>query len=210
MISSKVSRLALLFALSTGASLTYANQQSINQDSVLNDEFLSEEVETNYRSNRSTAGSNSGTDNLDARSESRPGSEERMQNQSADSRSLAGSRAGDTADTNMIHFDFDSAGVTSEAQQNLQAVVEKVQNEPNPVVVEISGFTDATGPEEYNKDLAERRAKAVKEYLSEQNVEVKEWEIQALGEEQPIASNDSPQGRRENRRVEIQVVNAPD
>lgn len=72
----------------------------------------------------------------------------------------------------------------------------------------IEGHTDARGAEEYNKDLSERRADAVAEALVERGIPSERLRSVGLGEEYPVASNDTSAGMQQNRRVEIVVSNA--
>ena len=68
----------------------------------------------------------------------------------------------------------------------------------------IAGHADYVGSEEYNRDLSERRANSVKEYLVETHeIEPYRLSIKAYGETRPIASNESEEGRALNRRVEF-------
>jgi outer membrane protein OmpA-like peptidoglycan-associated protein len=69
--------------------------------------------------------------------------------------------------------------------------------------VAIEGHTDAIGSDEYNQQLSERRAEAVRDYFVQQGVPSSAVEARGLGKTQPIASNDTPEGRQANRRVEL-------
>lgn len=71
------------------------------------------------------------------------------------------------------------------------------------VSVEITGHTDSTGPAAYNKELSIKRAQAVADYFIQQGVSAEKLKVIGMGEEQPVASNATPQGQKENRRVEI-------
>jgi OOP family OmpA-OmpF porin len=74
------------------------------------------------------------------------------------------------------------------------------------VVVEVAGHTDSTGSETYNQGLSERRANSVKDYLTSQGVTATRLSAKGYGEAQPVASNDTKEGRAENRRVELIVL----
>jgi OOP family OmpA-OmpF porin len=69
--------------------------------------------------------------------------------------------------------------------------------------VEVQGFTDSIGTEEYNQGLSERRANAVKDYLVERGVNPEKISAKGYGELNPVASNDTKEGRALNRRVEF-------
>ena len=71
--------------------------------------------------------------------------------------------------------------------------------------VAVEGYTDSTGSFEYNQKLSERRAGSVAQYLSSVGVSQLRLDVRGLGERYPIASNDTPQGRAQNRRVEIRI-----
>jgi len=73
-------------------------------------------------------------------------------------------------------------------------------------VVEVAGHTDSTGSNAYNRTLSGKRANTVAAYLRAQGVSDMRLLTLALGEAQPIASNDSPSGRQDNRRVEITLA----
>lgn len=101
-----------------------------------------------------------------------------------------------------VNFEFDSAQLTPQAQQVLDGVAERLVSNPN-VRVSIDGHTDSVGSAEYNQQLSQRRAESVVEYLASQGVEQQRMRAQGFGEEQPVASNETDEGRAENRRVEL-------
>ena len=102
------------------------------------------------------------------------------------------------------NFEFDSAKLTPEAQVILdnQAAVLKEES----IKVRILGHTDSIGTEEYNLDLSERRARSVEEYLRSKGVDDSRMEIEGCGFSQPVAPNDTKEGRAKNRRVEFQIL----
>jgi outer membrane protein OmpA-like peptidoglycan-associated protein len=71
--------------------------------------------------------------------------------------------------------------------------------------VEVEGYTDSVGSEEYNQMLSERRADSVKTYLMGQGLSSGSITAKGFGEDHPVASNDTPEGRQQNRRVELVV-----
>lgn len=107
-----------------------------------------------------------------------------------------------TADQS-IHFEFDSAELTDEAKDKLKEFI-GTMNQDNLAAVEVAikGYTDTTGPEEYNQDLAERRAEAVRNFLEEQGLASYNLQVEAIGEpeEDELAEN-----AQENRRVVVSV-----
>lgn len=113
-----------------------------------------------------------------------------------------------------ILFDFDKADLKSEATATLQKMIELINHYRN-APVQIYGHTDSKGKDDYNQDLSNRRAKAVKDYLVK-NGQLSDSRLQAtgFGETKPIAPNarldgsDDPEGRQKNRRVEVIIKNA--
>lgn len=106
----------------------------------------------------------------------------------------------------VVYFEFDSSTLTEDAKQKLEEVIDNTkENADSNAVVTLRGFTDATGPEEYNKQLSLERAKSVKEFLAGKGVEARDFHLRALGERQPVASNDTRQGRAKNRRVSLTI-----
>lgn len=69
--------------------------------------------------------------------------------------------------------------------------------------LEVEGHTDSIGSDEYNQQLSERRAQSVRDYLVQQGISQQAIEAHGFGKTEPIASNDTPEGRQQNRRVEL-------
>ena len=67
----------------------------------------------------------------------------------------------------------------------------------------VAGHTDAVGSEAFNQDLSERRAESVRDYFVQQGIQSSAIEAHGFGKTDPIASNDTPEGRQQNRRVEL-------
>ncbi len=106
---------------------------------------------------------------------------------------------------NNVFFDFDKAVLKAESFPELNRIV-KLMGEKTTMLIEISGHTDATGPEAYNLTLSERRAKAVVKYLVEKGVAQDRITTLFFGEEKPSESNETKEGRRKNRRVEFKIL----
>jgi outer membrane protein OmpA-like peptidoglycan-associated protein len=104
-----------------------------------------------------------------------------------------------------VNFDFDHAEIRGDAAVILDEAVEILNRNPDRQVV-IEGHTDWTGPEEYNQELSQSRAEAVKKYMIEKGVEETRLSTAGFGETQPIAPNDTRDGRDRNRRVEMKVL----
>ena len=118
------------------------------------------------------------------------------------------SRVGNDIVLNMpgnITFDFARAEIRPRFYRVLNSVA-VVLNKYNRTLVDINGHTDSIGSDEANRKLSLRRAEAVAEYLTGQQVMPQRVAINGFGESRPIASNATPEGRALNRRVEIRIV----
>lgn len=105
-----------------------------------------------------------------------------------------------------ILFDFDSVEIGSEYTDELKVLGEFLKNNPSNYVT-LTGFTDNAGSSEYNLGLARRRAESVAAYLNaEFNVSVDQIVTQWYGNADPVADNDTSDGRRQNRRVEAIIM----
>ena len=71
--------------------------------------------------------------------------------------------------------------------------------------VTIEGHTDSTGSAEYNLDLSQRRATAVRSFMQAQGLDTERLEAVGFGMQRPVADNETPEGRKRNRRVEIVI-----
>ncbi len=81
-----------------------------------------------------------------------------------------------------------------------------VMNDNSTIKVEISGHTDSKGSDDYNRDLSQGRAQEVVNYIISQGIEESRMNAKGYGEEKPVATNDTDEGRAENRRVEFTVL----
>ncbi len=99
-----------------------------------------------------------------------------------------------------VLFDFDKSELRPESITELERVV-KFMNDVPFATAKIDGHTDSVGTEAYNLALSDRRAKAVFDYLSSRGVDPSRLKSQGFGEANPIASNDTAEGRQQNRRV---------
>lgn len=110
-----------------------------------------------------------------------------------------------TITLNNIFFDFDKSILKAESFPELNRIV-KLMNDKPALEVEITGHTDATGPEDYNMGLSQRRAQSVVRYLTEKGIATERMKVSFLGETKPIESNATIEGRRKNRRVEFKIL----
>ena len=76
----------------------------------------------------------------------------------------------------------------------------------NQTVVQVAGHTDSTGSHAYNMQLSQKRADSVKAYLTSRNVTPQRLQAVGAGPDHPVADNATPEGRAQNRRVEITIV----
>jgi outer membrane protein OmpA-like peptidoglycan-associated protein len=117
-------------------------------------------------------------------------------------------RIGNNITLNMpgnVTFAVDSADISASFYPVLDSVA-LVLKKYDQTFVEVAGHTDSTGPEPYNQALSERRAASVVSYLESQAIRRDRFITVGAGETRPVASNDTPEGRQQNRRVEITIV----
>lgn len=117
-------------------------------------------------------------------------------------------RNGDDIILNMpgnITFDTDSHEVKSSFMPVLDSVG-KVLKEYKSTIIHVAGHTDITGREEYNMALSLRRAQSVGSVLRQFGVEEVRLDLAGYGPKHPVASNDTEQGRSQNRRVELTLI----
>ena len=104
-----------------------------------------------------------------------------------------------------ITFGVDSASISGDFFQVLNSV-NLVVEEYDKTLIEIMGHTDSSGSAEHNQGLSERRASSVAQYFASRDIEPLRLETYGHGENYPVASNQTAQGRSQNRRVEIVLV----
>lgn len=102
-----------------------------------------------------------------------------------------------------IYFGHDSDEPLS--FNGIQDFINMMDKSPN-MKVEIGGHTDSLGPDEYNQLLSQRRAEAVKKYLERLGVNAERIKAVGYGESRPVASNETQEGRRLNRRTEFTIL----
>ncbi len=103
-------------------------------------------------------------------------------------------------------FGFDSAELSEDARAVIDERIQTLRGQARLTsAMRIEGYTDNVGPEAYNLALSQRRAQAVADYIVSQsyNVTASDIEVVGMGESNPVASNATPEGRAENRRVVI-------
>jgi len=118
------------------------------------------------------------------------------------------SRVGDDIILNMpsnITFDTDQSAVKPQFYDTLNSVAIVVR-EFNQTLIDVTGHTDSTGTAAHNQRLSEARAGSVADYLVAQGNNPQRFQVIGMGQNDPIASNATPDGRAQNRRVEIKIV----
>lgn len=114
-------------------------------------------------------------------------------------------KIGETIVLRNIFFDYNKATIREESTAELDRL-EKVLNENPMIKVEISGHTDNVGGDAYNLNLSEQRAQSVVSHLKSKGIEASRMVATGYGETLPLATNDSPEGRQENRRTEFKII----
>ncbi len=104
-----------------------------------------------------------------------------------------------------ILFDVNSAELKTASRENIASLA-NILNKYEDTNIIIEGHTDNTGRVQYNQELSERRANAVKNYAATQNVMINRVTTVGYGIDQPIADNTTVEGRAQNRRVEIAII----
>ncbi|MFO7258173.1 MAG: OmpA family protein [Bacteroidota bacterium] len=104
-----------------------------------------------------------------------------------------------------VYFDFDKTTLKEESYPELDKVVAFLQQNPT-VEIEIAGHTDYMGSDEYNLNLSQGRCQSVVDYLVSQGIDAYRLTAHGYGESRPIDTNETDQGRANNRRVEFTVL----
>lgn len=112
---------------------------------------------------------------------------------------------GTTINLRNVFFDFNKAILRSESELELERLIRFMQEYPN-ISVEISGHTDSEGDNNYNMKLSLKRAEAVNDYLVRKGISKDRLISEGYGETQPIASNETEEGRQINRRTAVTII----
>ncbi len=105
-----------------------------------------------------------------------------------------------------VKFPLNASQLSPEAEQRLAEFAQRLKSENKNVYVEVQGHTDSTGDPSYNERLGSQRAEAVRRYLNQQGVALNRVATISYGEDQPVAPNDTREGRAQNRRVVVIVL----
>jgi outer membrane protein OmpA-like peptidoglycan-associated protein len=112
---------------------------------------------------------------------------------------------GSVAILNNVFFDVDKYDLKDKSITELEKMIRFLSANPS-VRVEIGGHTDNSGSADYNRQLSERRANSVFTFLSGHGVDKKRLIPKGYGPDRPIASNDTEEGRSQNRRIEVRII----
>ncbi|AOY86989.1 hypothetical protein BKP64_01680 [Marinobacter salinus] len=104
-----------------------------------------------------------------------------------------------------ITFDLNQSSIKPSFTGTLESV-SLVLKEYDKTIIQIEGHTDSSGSQSYNQLLSEQRASSVRDFMLNQGIEPKRTRAVGYGERYPLASNDTPAGREQNRRVELTLV----
>lgn len=122
-----------------------------------------------------------------------------------DSNGCAVAEAANQAALVVVYFDLESAELSEAAQAKLQAISGQMV-ERKYIVAVATGYTDTTGSADYNLELSRKRANSVKAYLIERGVRTANVIAKGVGEADPAVANETRQGREQNRRVEVRLL----
>jgi outer membrane protein OmpA-like peptidoglycan-associated protein len=106
---------------------------------------------------------------------------------------------------NAVRFDTNKSSLMNEAKANLNKLVPVFLEYPDTDIT-IFGYTDITGPADYNLKLSAERATSVRDYLVGKGLASSRFNVTGLGIADPIATNDTAEGRSQNRRVEFAIT----
>jgi OOP family OmpA-OmpF porin len=104
-----------------------------------------------------------------------------------------------------VNFDFDKSNIRADARPVLDEAIDTLKD-AGDVRVSVEGHTDSVGTDAYNQGLSMRRANSVADYLAAGGISRSRMEVDGFGESRPVASNDTDDGRAQNRRVELKVI----
>ena len=141
-----------------------------------------------------------------------------LQDEIEDSLAAAGAaldKLGDTPDPSdvaralslqVVNFELDKAFIPDANKRFLDRAVDIITNVPNMALM-IIGHTDSQASDAYNLELSRARAESMRAYLIAQGVDANKLKVKGMGESEPIADNETEQGRFRNRRIEFVVYN---
>jgi outer membrane protein OmpA-like peptidoglycan-associated protein len=105
-----------------------------------------------------------------------------------------------------VTFDTNKSTLSNQAKSTLDKIASDMNGQRQGYMLELQGFTDSQGSEQYNVGLSIRRVESVQRYLVSKNIPLFRISVVGLGEDNPVADNKTTQGRAQNRRVEVRVL----
>ncbi|KTD18014.1 flagellar protein MotY [Legionella jordanis] len=110
----------------------------------------------------------------------------------------------------ILYFDSDSYELSDEAKEQLKKVAEYCRADPTVKRIRIAGYTDDTGRKSYNNAISELRAKAIASFLASHGLSEERLSVTWYGIKDPVAPNDSDEGRKMNRRAIVKIIKTSD
>lgn len=107
--------------------------------------------------------------------------------------------------TEMVHFEYDMADITSESERALQAKVDILRNSPD-IRIRLEGHADERGSNEYNQALGSARTGSVRDFLTGFGISASRFAMVSYGEERPLVNRSDESAWAQNRRVEFQIT----
>jgi outer membrane protein OmpA-like peptidoglycan-associated protein len=104
-----------------------------------------------------------------------------------------------------VNFDFDKSNIRADARPILDEAI-RTLHEERDINISVEGHTDAVGTDAYNQKLSERRAHSVASYLEHGGISHSRLTVEGFGESRPVATNETADGRAQNRRVELHIL----
>jgi outer membrane protein OmpA-like peptidoglycan-associated protein len=117
----------------------------------------------------------------------------------------SGKSIGKTYKLRKVFFDYDNAAIKEESKEELNVLYSYLDKNPD-LCVRLNAHTDSDGSNDYNLNLSQKRAQSVMDFLVSKGIDPIRLSAQGFGEELPISSNDTPEGREQNRRVEFTQI----
>jgi outer membrane protein OmpA-like peptidoglycan-associated protein len=109
-----------------------------------------------------------------------------------------------TFDSGLL-FDVDKWDLRDTSRENITKLANILNKYPDTNVL-VEGHTDSTGPDDHNLTLSKQRAESVTSFMAQLNVSSRRFSMTGYGEAQPIATNETPEGRQQNRRVDVAIM----
>ena len=159
----------------------------------------------NQSGNKGNSSGQNGEGNLNSGNDKNSNSILNMKESEISPEAFTNVNIGDKFNLNRIFFEFNSSDLLTASYTELERLSEILNNTPG-LRIEIRGHTDNIGSTSYNKSLSVKRAASVYNYLLDKGIDKSRMKYRGFGNKVPVANNDTNEGRRLNRRVEIIIV----